>query len=154
MQIKNNNADANILDGSKFKIAVISSEYNDDIINRMQEASIKILKKNQVSEANIKTFKVPGAFEIPLACQRVAEKKAFDAIVVLGCVIKGETGHYYFVAGEASRGVMDVMLKFSIPIGFGIITTDNLEQAIKRSSGDSNKGAEATIAVLKMLKIF
>ena len=141
------------INGEKFKIAIVAAEFNGDIVGRMQDSALETLQKNGVKEANIQLIKVPGAFEIPLTCQKLAQKNSLDAIIILGCVIKGGTDHYYYIAGESSRGVMEVMLKFSIPIGFGIITTDNLEQAIERSSGKSNKGREAAEAVLKMLDI-
>lgn len=150
---KNSGNDEVIIDGKKLKIGIVAAEFNWDIIGNMLEASLEVLKKNKVKEKNIKIIKVPGAFEIPLACQKLAQKNKFDALIVLGCVIKGETGHYYYVAGESSRGVMDVMLKFSLPIGFGIITTDNLAQAKKRSSGCENKGIAAAKAALKMLSL-
>ncbi len=150
---ENRDKKESIIDGEKLKIAIVAAEFNDDIVGRMQDAAIEILHKNGVKEENIQLIKVPGAFEIPLACQKLVEKNNLDAIVILGCVIKGETDHYYYIASEVSRGAMDVMLKFSIPIGFGIITTDNLGQAVERSSGKNNKGREAASAALKMLAI-
>lgn len=153
MQRKNNSKDKKIINGRDLKIAIVASEFNWDIVGNMLNGSLEILRENEVLSENIKTIKVPGAFEIPLACQRLAQTEELDALIVLGCVIKGETNHYYYVAGESSRGVMEVMLKFSLPIGFGIITTNTLEQAQERSSGDSNKGKEAASAILKMLNI-
>lgn len=144
----------NILDGRKFKIAVVVSQFNKDITEKMLLGALGVLKLNKVKDENINVVKVPGSFEIPLACQRLAQTKKYDGIVALGCVIKGGTDHYYYIAGEASRGVMDVMLKYNIPIGFGIITTNNLKQAVARSSGKRNKGAEAAEAVLEIIKIF
>lgn len=154
MQRKNNQESGKIINGKNFKIGIVASEFNWDIVGDMLDGSLGILKQNGVKSANIEVVKVPGSFEIPLACQRLVQRKEFDALIALGCVIKGETPHYYYVSGESSRGVMDVMLKYSLPIGFGIITTENLDQAIERSSGKNNKGKEATIAVLKMLKVF
>lgn len=141
------------LDGKKFKIGIVVSKFNDDITGKMLLGAESELEKNGVLKKNIHITYVPGAFEIPLACQKMAAKKKFDALVTLGCVIKGATDHYYFVAGEASRGIMETMLKYDLPIGFGIITTNNLNQAIERSSGKSNKGAEAAAAALEMLMI-
>lgn len=140
-----------VIDGKKLKIAIAVSEFNQDITKKMLDGALAILKLNKIKRSNIKIIRVPGSFEIPLACQKLAMSKKFDGLIALGCVIKGETDHYYYIAGEASKGVMDVILKFNIPIGFGIITTNNLKQAQARSSGKSNKGREAALAVLEMI---
>ncbi|MDD3498074.1 MAG: 6,7-dimethyl-8-ribityllumazine synthase [Candidatus Moranbacteria bacterium] len=150
---RKNKKDNKIIDGKDLRIGIIASEFNWDIVGSMLEGALDLLKKNNVKKESIKIVKVPGSFEIPLACQKLAHSDKFDALIALGCVIKGETGHYYYVAGEASKGVMDVMLKFSLPIGFGIITTDNLAQAKKRSGGKNNKGKEAAEAALRMILI-
>jgi 6,7-dimethyl-8-ribityllumazine synthase len=139
------------IDGSKFRIAVVVSKFNSDITGAMLKGALGVLKKNRVKETNIKIIWVPGSLEIPLMCQRLAGSKKYDGLVALGSVIKGGTDHYYYVAGEASRGVMEVMLKYSLPIGFGIITTNNLKQAKERSGIKNNKGAEAAQAVLEMI---
>ena len=148
-----NNQKSKIINGSGFKVGIVVSKFNSDITGNMLKGVLETLKKNKVKENNIKIIWVPGSFEIPLACQKLAQSKKYNALIALGCVIKGETDHYYFVAGEASRGIMDVMLKFNIPIGFGIITTNNLKQAITRSGGKHNKGADAARAVLEMVNI-
>jgi 6,7-dimethyl-8-ribityllumazine synthase len=139
------------INGSKLKIGIVVSLFNDDITGKMLAGAMELLEKNKVKPSDIKAVWVPGSFEIPLALKRMAASKKFDALVALGCVIKGETDHFYFVAGEASRAVMDIMLEHNIPIGFGIITTDNLKQAQARSSKKSNKGAEAAEAALMMI---
>lgn len=140
-----------IINGSKLKIAVVVSEFNADITGNMLKVALEILKQNQVKEKNIKIVWVPGSFEIPLACQKLAQSGKYNALIALGCVIKGETGHYYYIAGETSRGIMNVTLKYSIPIGFGIITANNLKQAQERSRGKSNKGREAALVALRMV---
>lgn len=139
------------INGSNLKIAIVASEFNRDITGILLKGALETLRSNKVKDNNIKIIWVPGSFEIPLACQKLAMSKKFDGLIALGCVIKGETDHYYYIAGEASRGVMDIILKFNIPIGFGIITTNNLKQAQARSRGKSNKGREATLAVLEMI---
>lgn len=139
------------VNGGNFKIAVVVSRFNDDITEKMLEGAQRALGANNVPRKNIKIVRVPGSFELPLACQRLALTGKYHGIIALGCVIKGETDHYYYVAGEASRGIMDVMLKYSVPIGFGLITADNLEQAKDRTNVGSNKGEEAVVAVLEML---
>jgi 6,7-dimethyl-8-ribityllumazine synthase len=142
-----------IIDGEKLKIGIVVSRFNDDITKKMLTGALECFKENNVREENIKTVWVPGSFEIPLACERLAASKKYDALVALGCVIKGETDHYYFISLEVSRGIMETMLKYSLPIGFGIITTNNLKQAQERSSAKSNKGREAAEAALMMIEI-
>jgi len=138
-------------DGLKLKIGIVVSQFNEDITAKMLQGALEMLKENKIKAENIKTVWVPGSFEIPFACQRLAQTKKFDALVAIGCVIKGETDHYYYICNEASRGIMNVMLKFDIPIGFGVITTNNLKQAQARSRGKEDKGKEAAEAALAMI---
>jgi 6,7-dimethyl-8-ribityllumazine synthase len=140
------------IDGLKLKIGVVVSKFNDNITEPMLKGALETLKENKVKAENIKTVWVPGSFEIPLACQRFAETKKYDALVAIGCVIKGETDHFYYICSEASRGIMNVMLKFNIPIGFGMLTTQKLKQARIRSRGKENKGREAAEAALAMVE--
>lgn len=144
------------IDGTKLKIGVVVSRFNEDITGKMLEGALETLKENKVKKKNIKIVWVPGSFEIPLACQRLAQTKKFDALVAIGCVIKGKTDHYYYICNEASRGIMNVMLGYSIPIGLGVLTVNNLKQAQARSRGKHNKGREAAEAALAMagLKYF
>lgn len=153
MQRKNQEREIKKINNANFKIAVIVSEFNNDITEKMLDGVVSTFKKNSLKSENIKIVRVTGAFEIPLACQKLAKRKKYDAIVALGCVIKGETDHYNYIAGECSRGIMDVMIKYSIPIGFGILTVNNLKQAKKRSEKENNKGKEAAEAVLQMLSL-
>ena len=150
---RKNKVISDLIDGKKFKIAIVASKFNSDITGGMFSGAIEKLKNNRVKEGNIHIFWVPGAFEIPLACQKLAQEKKYDALIALGCVIKGDTDHYYYISGESVRGVMDVMLKFNLPIGLGIITTNNLKQAKERSGKKNNKGSEAAQAILEMLKL-
>ncbi len=150
---RNNKTTSNLINGNKFKIAVIVSKFNADITGKMLKGALETLKKNKVKEGNIQVVWVPGAFEISLACQRLAQKKNYDALIALGCVIRGETDHYYYISSESVRGVMEVMLKFNLPIGLGIITTNNLKQAQARCGKNNNKGSEAAQAVLEMLNV-
>ncbi|MDH4330367.1 MAG: 6,7-dimethyl-8-ribityllumazine synthase [Candidatus Moranbacteria bacterium] len=140
------------IDGKGLKIGVVVAEFNWDITGKMAEGAVEFLKKSGVESDDIDVVKVPGAFELPLMCKKMVVSGKFDALVALGCVIKGDTDHYYYVAGEASRGIMDVMIELGVPIGFGVITTNNLEQAEERSSGKSNKGFEAAEAALVMVE--
>jgi len=139
------------LDGSGLRVAVVTARWNDFICSKLEEGALEALLAAGVAEADVETFKVPGAFELPLGARAAADTGRFDAIVCLGAVIRGETPHFDFVAGEAARGIMDVSLKSGIPIGFGVITADNEEQARDRAGGPAgNKGAEAAEAALEM----
>lgn len=144
----------NQIDGSELKIGVVISQFNNNINGPMLKGALDLLKDSKVKKENINVVWVPGSFEIPLACQRLAKTKKYDALVAIGCVIKGETDHYYYICNEASRGIMDVMLKYNIPIGFGVLTTQNLKQAEIRSHGKENKGKEAAEAALSMIKFY
>lgn len=148
---RKNEASKKKLDGKELKIALVVAKFNSDITEKMLTGALQTLEDNSVQKNNIKIVWVPGSFEIPLACQRAAKTKNFDGIVALGCVIKGDTDHFYYISSEVSGGIMRVMLDFSIPVGFGVITTNNLKQAKERSGKIGNKGAEATQAVLEML---
>ncbi len=147
---RKNKANEKLIDGSKLKIAIVVAKFNADITEKMLQGALEVLRINKVKKNNIEIVWVPGAYEIPLACQKLAQKKKYDGLVAIGCVIKGDTDHYYYISQEVSRGIMDVMLKFSLPIGFGVITVNNLKQAKDRANEKCNKGKEATEAVLDM----
>jgi 6,7-dimethyl-8-ribityllumazine synthase len=149
--IRDNKKKAERVDGKKLRFAIVVAKFNEDITGGMLKGAIKTLAENNVAAKNIETVWVPGAFEIPLRAQQLAQTKKYDCLIVLGCVIKGDTDHYYYVAGESIRGVMDVTLKTGVPIGMGIITTNNLKQAKDRSGAKNNKGSEAAQAVLEMV---
>jgi 6,7-dimethyl-8-ribityllumazine synthase len=142
-----------IIDGSKLKIGIVVSKFNSDITEKMLTGALEVLEKNKVKKENIKIVRVPGAFEISLACLRLAKTKKYNALSALGCIIRGETEHHHYLSLEVSRGIMEVMLKYNIPIGFGVITVNNLKQARDRSGEKNNKGAEAAEAGLGMVKI-
>lgn len=142
-----------LIDGKKFKIAIVVSKFNSDITDGMLRGALEVLAKNNVKKGYIKVVWVPGSFEIPLACQKLAMTKKYDGIAAIGCLIKGETDHYHYLAGAAAKGVMEVSLKYNIPIGFGIITVNNLKQAKERSGKTNNKGAESAKAVLEMINL-
>lgn len=152
MQRKKENGNKKI-NASKFKIAIVVADFNKDITNKMLEGAKKVLKENKVKANNIKIITVPGSFEIPLACQKLAQTKKYDGVIAIGCVIKGGTDHYYYISNEVSRGIMDVMLNYSLPIGFGVITTNNLKQAKDRANNKCNKGVEAAEAVLEIINL-
>lgn len=137
----------------KAKIAIITARFNHFINDSLVDGAVDALKRiGQVDDKNITIIKVPGAYEIPLAAKAAAQSKKYDAIVALGTVIRGSTAHFDYVAGESSSGLLSVSLEHTIPVGFGILTTENLEQAIERAGTKAgNKGAEAALTVLEML---
>jgi len=142
------------LDASGKQFALVVSRYNDFVGNRLVEGSKDCLLRHGADPESIEIYKVPGSFEIPLTARRVAENKKFDAVVCLGAVIRGETPHFDFVAGQAARGVNRVSLETDVPVVFGVITTDTLEQAIDRAGARTgNRGAEATLAAIEMASL-
>ena len=135
------------------KIGIAVSEWHPEVTEELFEGAEKILLKNGISQKNIVRVNTPGSFELPLAAQFLLKKKC-DAVVCLGCVIKGETDHYEYICSAVSKGIMDISLSHNKPVAFGVLTTDNLEQALNRAGGKfRNKGEEAAEAVLKMLAI-
>lgn len=135
------------------KIGIVVSKYNSDITYPMRDAAIKTLIEQGIQKEDIIVREVPGGFEIPLMCQKMAQTSTYDGILALGCVIRGDTDHYVYIAGESTRGVMDVMLKHHIPIANAILTVNTLEQAQIRSRWEMNKGIEAARALLVMLEV-
>lgn len=134
----------------KLKVAIIKSEFNSAITNRLERHCLKTLKQHGVKGGNIATFTVPGALEIPIVAKRIAKNQKHDAIITLGCVIKGETYHFELVANECARGCATVALEYEIPVIFEVMATYTLKQAQARSANnDSNKGIEAAISTLK-----
>ena len=137
--------------GKDIKIAIVLSLFNEFIGQKLLEGALSCLKENNVDEENINIVKVPGAFEIPLTADRLASLKKYNAIICLGAVIRGDTPHFDYIAGAASNGVLQVSLKNSLPVIFGVLTTNNIEQAIERSGGKhGNKGRDAAVTALEM----
>jgi 6,7-dimethyl-8-ribityllumazine synthase len=138
-----------------FRFAVVVSRFNDFISSRLAEGAMDALRRHGAGEDQIFLVKVPGAFEIPLAAQRLAESGRYDALICLGAVIRGSTPHFEYVAAEVSKGIAAVALASKIPVTFGVLTTDNLEQAIERAGSKSgNKGWDAAIAAMEMVNLF
>lgn len=133
------------------RFGIVASRFNDFIVNRLVDAAVDTLLKNGADAADIEIVRVPGAFEAPLALKKLADSKRHDALIALGCVIRGATPHFDYVAGEAVRGVGQVMLSHEIPVGFGILTVDTIEQAIERAGTKAgNKGADAALSAVEM----
>ena len=137
------------------RFGIVVSRFNDFITRNLLTGALKGFKESGVNETDLKILKVPGAFEIPQAAKKLCSTERFDAIVCLGAVIRGDTPHFDYICAETSRGIGQVGLDFNIPVLFGVLTTDNLEQAVERSSaGSSNKGREAALAAVEMATMY
>jgi 6,7-dimethyl-8-ribityllumazine synthase len=135
-------------------IAIVASEFNHFIVQQLVDGAFDALQRNAVPESNITLAWVPGAFELPLAADVLATKGGQDAIIALGAVIRGGTPHFDYVAGECSRGIAQVGLKHGLPVIFGVLTTDNVDQALERAgSGAGNKGFDTAVAALQMIAL-
>jgi 6,7-dimethyl-8-ribityllumazine synthase len=137
-------------DASKLRVGVVVARFNSDITDALLAGARETLAAWKVKEKNIRVVHVPGSFEIPLAVARIAKTKRYDCIVALGCVIKGETKHDEYISAAVSNGLMRVMLDTGVPVSFGILTPNSVEQARVRSSGETNHGASAVRAALEM----
>ena len=136
------------------RFGIIVSRFNDFICDRLLGGALDALKRSGAEESNIDVVKVPGAFEIPLIAKKVASTGRYDAVICLGAVIRGATPHFDYVANEVSKGVASVSLDASIPIAFGVLTTDTLEQAIERAGSKAgNKGWDAAMAAIEMANL-
>lgn len=136
------------------RVAVVVSRYNELVSQRLLAGARTCLSERGVEESAVDVVWVPGAFELPLAAAAAAVSGRYRAIVALGCVIRGETAHFEYVAGEAARGLQTVALTYRIPIGFGVLTTETFDQAVERAGGDAgNKGYEAADAALRMVDV-
>ncbi|ABM03260.1 6,7-dimethyl-8-ribityllumazine synthase [Psychromonas ingrahamii 37] len=137
------------------QIAIVISRFNSFINEQLLAGAIDTLKRTgQVADDNITVVRVPGAVELPLVAKRVAASKKFDAIIALGTVIRGGTPHFEFVAGECNKGLGQVSMDFDIPVSFGVLTTDSIEQAIERAGTKmGNKGSEAALSALEMVNV-
>ncbi|MCB0701198.1 MAG: 6,7-dimethyl-8-ribityllumazine synthase [Candidatus Kapaibacterium sp.] len=137
-----------------YNIAVITTNWNEIITGKLLSGCLEALAKHGIADENITVVTVDGAYEIALTCNTLAKSNRFDGIVALGCVIRGETPHFDFVAGDCSRGITDTMLETGVPIGFGLLTTDTTEQAFARAGGNKgNKGYESAETTLNMITI-
>jgi len=140
-----------MLVGNGLRIAIVVSRWNELITNRLLDGARDALRRHGVAEEYIDIAWVPGSFEIPLVCRRLAERGRYDAIIALGAVIRGATSHYEHVAGAVSSGIAQVSLQTGVPCIFGVITTENIEQAIERAGTKAgNKGFEAATAAIEM----
>jgi 6,7-dimethyl-8-ribityllumazine synthase len=138
-----------------YRFAIVVSRFNDEITGGLLAGARDTLAEAGVSPADVTTVEVPGAFEIPLTAQRLAESKRFHAVICLGCLIKGDTMHFEYIASAASQGIMNAGLATGVPIAFGVLTTLTDEQAAMRAgAGPGNKGREAALAAIEMATLF
>ena len=149
----------NIIEGNliakDIKFAIIVSRFNDFISQKLVEGAIDCLKRHEANDENITVVKVPGAFEIPVAAEKLSQSKKYDALICLGAVIRGATPHFDYVAGEVSKGIAQTSLKHSLPIAFGVLTTDTIEQAVERAGTKAgNKGWDAAMTAIEMVNLF
>ena len=143
------------VDAKGLKFALVVSRYNDFINVRLLEGALDCLMRNGAEEKDLTVVKVPGAFEIPLAAQKMAKSGAYDAVICLGCVIRGATPHFEYISAEVTKGIAKVSLESGIPVSFGVITADNLEQAIERAGTKAgNKGWDAAEAAIEMVNLY
>ncbi|MGJ0516188.1 MAG: 6,7-dimethyl-8-ribityllumazine synthase [Methylomicrobium sp.] len=140
-------------EGGKF--CIIASRFNSFIVEQLEAGAIDALVRHGVKRADIHLVKAPGAFELPLVAQRVAASQKYHAIIAVGAVIRGGTPHFEYVAGECVKGLAGVSLQYNVPISFGVLTVDTIEQAIERAGTKAgNKGAEAALSAIEMVSLF
>jgi len=144
-----------MLTADGFRFAIVASRWNDFLTSKLTEGALDALERLGANEQSIEIFKVPGAFELPLTAQKVAASGRFDAIICIGTVIRGETSHFEHVAGEAAKGISQVAMQTGIPVLFGIVTAETLEQAINRAGVKAgNKGFEAAMSAVELVNLY
>jgi 6,7-dimethyl-8-ribityllumazine synthase len=142
-------------DAAGFRFAIVVSRWNSDFTDKLLAGSIGALESCGATQNAVEVFKVPGAFELPLASMKAADSGKFDAVIALGVVIRGDTPHFDYVAGEAARGIMQAGLQTGIPVMFGVITADNEQQVVDRcGEGQANKGYEAAISAIEVANLY
>jgi 6,7-dimethyl-8-ribityllumazine synthase len=142
------------LDSSGLGFAIVASRFNANIVDRLLEGALEALEKTGTPPHEVRVVRVPGSFELPVAAKRLTTDGAFDAVIALGCVIRGETPHFEHVGRAATEGLLRVSLDANIPVTFGVLTTENYEQAAARSGGDAgNRGFDAAIAAIEMVRL-
>ncbi len=145
----------NLIEGkisaSNYKFAIVQSRFNEFVGDKLLEAALDCLRRHNCEDRNITVVKVPGAFEIPVAADKLASQKRFDAIICLGAVIRGATPHFEYISSSVANGISQTALKHGVPVIFGVLTTDTVEQAIERSGTKSgNKGWDAALTAIEM----
>lgn len=142
------------LNAKGLKFGIIVSRFNDFITSKLLDGALDALLRHSADEKNIEIVKVPGSFEIPMVARKMAAKGVYDAIICLGTVIRGATPHFEYVAAEVSKGIASASMETGVPISFGVITSDTIEQAVERAGTKSgNKGWDAAIAAIEMVQV-
>ena len=140
--------------GKGLRIGIVAGRFNEFITSKLVGGAVDVLKRNDVNDEDIDIAWVPGAFEIPLITKKMAESKKYDAILTLGAVIKGATPHFDYVCAEVSKGVAQISLQTGLPVMFGVLTTNNIEEAIERAGTKAgNKGADAAFSAIEMINL-
>lgn len=138
----------------KGNIAIVASRFNEFVVDRLISGAIDTLERHGVKASQIEIARVPGAYEIPLACQNLAQTKRYAGVIALGAVVRGETAHFEYVAGACANGVLQAQLATNIPMTFGVLTTESLEQAVARAGSTvGNKGSEAAMGLIEMINL-
>ena len=142
------------LEAKGLKVAIIASRFNDFIVDKLVGGAVDALTRHGASREDLTLIRIPGAFEMPLVAKKLAASGKYDGLVCLGAVIRGATPHFDFVASECAKGLAQVSMEYNIPLGFGVLTTDNLEQAIERAGSKAgNKGVDAAMAMLETARV-
>lgn len=141
-------------DARNLRVVIVAARFNDFIVDRLIGGAVDYLQRHGAAKENLTLVRVPGAFEMPVVVQKLAKSGNYDGILALGAVIRGGTPHFEFVASEATKGLAHVSLATGVPVGFGLLTTDNVEQAIERAGTKAgNKGVEAATALLETMRV-
>jgi 6,7-dimethyl-8-ribityllumazine synthase len=143
------------IDAKGLKFGLVVSRFNNFINDRLLEGALDALTRNGAEAGDLSIVKVPGAFEIPVAAKKMANSGMYDAVICLGCVIRGATPHFEYISSEVAKGIAKVSLESGVPVSFGVITADNLEQAIERAGTKAgNKGWDAALSAIEMIHLF
>ena len=143
-----------LVNADKIKIAIVASRFNEFIVSRLVEGARDALVRHDVKEENLDLAWIPGAFEIPVVAKKMAESKKYDAVIALGAVIRGSTSHYDYVCAEVSKGIAQVSLSSGVPVMFGVLTTDTIQQAIERAGSKAgNKGYDCALGAIEMVNL-
>lgn len=138
-----------------YNIAIVVSEFNETVTEALLRGALKTLEQNNITSDHIEVYRVPGAFEIPLTCKRIFSKKNSDGIIALGAVIRGETPHFDYVAGQCASGIQSVSLEFNKPVAFGVLTTNTIDEALNRAGLKyGNKGSDCANSLLQQLRLY
>ena len=143
------------LNGQGFRFAIVASRWNDFISSRLVDGALDALERLGADEKLVEVFRVPGAFEIPLLALRLAESEKFDAVICIGTIIRGQTPHFEYITGEVTRGIGEAALQTGVPVVFGVVTADTVDQAIDRAGVKlGNKGFEAATTAVELVNLY